>query len=233
MTSSKAGQGVGGGGETSDAAWRRARDPVKAGAPRRSGGDPTVTPDPGAPPDASRLRALALAHLARFETTEAGLRRVLERAVGRWARAAARAGLDGDAAGTATAGSLAAIESVIRAMAASSLVDDRRFAERRAGLDRSGGRSARASRARMQGKGVAPDLAAAVTVRDDAAELAAALLLLRRRRLGPFGSDDEAADPDRRRRTLAMLARGGFAGPIARRAIAMTRDEAERAMAEA
>ncbi|MCA3425779.1 MAG: recombinase RecA, partial [Roseomonas sp.] len=42
----------------------------------------------GPPPNAARLREAALAHLARFAATEAGLRRVLERRVARWARAA-------------------------------------------------------------------------------------------------------------------------------------------------
>jgi len=57
----------------------------------------------GPPPNAARLREAALAHLARFAATEAGLRRVLERRIARWARAAEAEGQAREAIAASTA----------------------------------------------------------------------------------------------------------------------------------
>ena len=48
-------------------------------------GDPSNRP----PPDAASLREAAMAYLARYSSTEVGLRRVLFRRIDRWGRAAA------------------------------------------------------------------------------------------------------------------------------------------------
>jgi regulatory protein len=60
-------------------------------------------------------------------------------------------------------------------------------------------------------------------------EFAAALLLCRRRRFGPFAA--QAPDAETRRKWLAALARAGFPGEVARRALATPRAEAEALLA--
>ncbi|QYU69974.1 hypothetical protein J4558_07610 [Leptolyngbya sp. 15MV] len=61
----------------------------------------------GPPPDAAKLREVAIAHLARFAATEVGLRRVLIRRVDRWAREAEAEGQP-EVAGQAAASRAAA-----------------------------------------------------------------------------------------------------------------------------
>ena len=53
--------------------------------------------------DDPALHEAALAHLARFSATEAGLRRVLGNRIRRWAREAAQSGHDPDAIAAETA----------------------------------------------------------------------------------------------------------------------------------
>ncbi len=86
----------------------------------------------GQAPNAVRLREAALAHLARFAATEAGLRRVLERRVDRWARAAEAEGQPREAIAAAAARARAAAAEVAAAMTAAGAVDDAAFAESRA-----------------------------------------------------------------------------------------------------
>ncbi len=176
----------------------------------------------GPPPTAPRLREVAIAHLARFAATEAGLRRVLIRRVERWARAAEAEGQP-DIAAEVAAGRAAAAE-VARALAAARAVDDAAFAASRARRLLRGGRSPRAALAHLRGKGVDAATAAAAIPEDDATELAAALAFCRRRRFGPFAA---ARDAEADRRALAALARAGFAQPVAWRALRLAPEEAE------
>ena len=55
----------------------------------------------GKAPSEARLHAAALAHLARFAATQAGLAQVLARRVDRWARRAEAEGQDAEAVATA------------------------------------------------------------------------------------------------------------------------------------
>ena len=180
----------------------------------------------GPPPDEARLREAALAHLARFAATEAGLRRVLERRVERWARAAAAedAGQGERIAAAATA-ARGLVADVARAMAATGAVDDAAFAAARARRLARSGRSRRAIAAHLAAKGVAAAVAETALPEGPEAELDAALALCRRRRCGPFARapEDEAA----RLKALAALARAGFARGIAERALEMDPAEAE------
>ena len=78
---------------------RRAGDLVSG---RQSCHRPPMHADPqrrgaGPPPDAAALHEAALDYLARYAATEAGLRRVLERRVDRWARLARSEACDADA----------------------------------------------------------------------------------------------------------------------------------------
>ncbi len=177
--------------------------------------------EPGPPPDEDALRQAALAHLARYSTTRAGLLRVLGRRVDRWARAA-------EAAPDAVAACLQAARLVVARLAAIGAVDDAAFAAGRARSLHRAGRSRRAIVAHLQAKGVPADLAA--LPEDAEAELAAALLYAARRRIGPFRP---SADPAQRPRDLARLARAGFSAGVALRALRLPPDEAEARLLEA
>ena len=183
----------------------------------------------GAPPDRSRLTEAAGAHLARFAATEAGLRRVLQRRVDRWARTAENEGQP-DVAPRAAAAKRDAAE-VARAMVAAGAVDDAAFAESRARRLLRTGRSRRATLAHLAGKGVAAEVAAGAVPEGEEVELAAALAFCRRRRIGPFGTP--APDPEARRKHLAALARAGFGHAIADRALRLDPEEAETRLIEA
>ncbi len=187
-------------------------------APQRRGAGP--------PPDAATLHDAALDYLARYAATEAGLRRVLERRVERWARSAqAEAGEADDVAGQASEAKRVVREVVARLVAAGA-VNDAVFAENRVRTLIRAGRSRRAVAAHWAAKGVDGDVARSVLPEDTTSELAAALTLARRRRIGPFRT---GALPDQagRQRELAILARAGFPQSIAREALAMATDEAE------
>lgn len=179
----------------------------------------------GNAPSAGRLRDVALAHLSRFAATEVALRRVLERRIDRWARAAEAEGQPRETTAAAAATARAAAAEVAQSLVAAGAVDDAAFAESRARRLARAGRSRRAIAAHLAAKGVAAETAAASIPNDEDAELAAALAYCRRRRIGPFAR--EAADVDARRKALAALARGGFSQPVARRALAMDPTEAE------
>ncbi len=180
------------------------------------------------PPDAAGLREAALAHLARYATTEARLRQVLDRRLERWARAAA-AVMDQAAIEAALAAGRAAAPGVVAALAAAGALDDAGFAASRARALQRAGRSRRAIAANLAAKGVPAETARAALAEDDGAgEFAAALLLARRRRLGPFRAAPLASDdPAAARREQGVLARAGFAESVVRRALACDRAEAE------
>ncbi|BDG74677.1 RecX family transcriptional regulator [Roseomonas fluvialis] len=179
----------------------------------------------GRAPTAPRLREAALAHLARFAATEAGLRRVLERRVDRWARAAEAEGQPREAIAPAAAAARAAAAEVAAAMVQAGAVDDAAFAASRARRLARTGRSRRAIAAHLAGKGVDAQTAADALPEGEEAELDAALAYCRRRRIGPFARATE--DAEARRKALAALARGGFGHGVARRALDMDPAAAE------
>jgi regulatory protein len=182
-------------------------------------------PAAGPAPDTAALHDAALNYLARYASTEAGLRRVLERRVERWARMAASTA-DADVLAGQVSIAREAIRGVVSRLVAAGAVNDAAFAENRARSLVRAGRSRRAAAAHLAAKGVDPETARAALPADDESELAAALVLARRRRIGPFRSGD-APDMAERRRELAMLARAGFPQDVARRALAMATDSAE------
>lgn len=202
--------------------------------PRR-GRDAAGPPIPGPLPDAAALRAAALTHLARYAATEVGLRRVLERRIGRWARAAG-ALPDADAATIAEAaqGARAVAAAVAQRLVAAGAIDDTAFAAARTARLRRSGRSRRAIAANLGAKGVAAATAATLLPDDPAAEIDAALVWCRRRRVGPFSPVAVTDDPIARRKVLASLARAGFGHAAAAAALAMPAEEAaERVEARA
>jgi regulatory protein len=182
----------------------------------------SARPIPAVPTHAS-LHEAALNYLARFAATEAGVRRVLERRIDRWARAATE---DADSVAARTASLKQEARAIAARLVAAGLVNDAEYAQSRAaGLLRSG-RSRRAVAVRLAAKGVAEDLARAVLPDDPDSDLAAALVLARKRRIGPFRRGD-SPDMAGKRRELAILARAGFPQAVAARALALTESEAE------
>ncbi|MFT8808706.1 regulatory protein RecX [Gluconobacter sp.] len=189
---------------------------------------------PPAIPDAASLREAALAHLARFATTEQGLRQVLDRRLRRWGVRASRAGLPDEDIESAIAVVRSAIDGIVASMTDLGAVDDAGFARNRAVSLTRTGRSRRAVEAHLASKGVDQDtmreaLDDSLGERSDStaqeAELAAALVLARKRRLGPFQRPDrEEEDP---LKALGVFARNGFSRDVAQSVLDMDPDEAE------
>jgi len=190
-----------------------------------------VTPPASAPPppDAALLHEAALAHLARFASSAAGLARVLERRIARWQREAAVTGEAATVEQQGAAARLAAREVVARLVAAG-VIDDAAFAATRAARLNRAGRSRRGIAAHLAARGIAGKTLRAALPENPEAELAAALALARRRRLGPFHPSPPttgAPDASETRRALAILARAGFSRAIAEAALAMAPAQAE------
>jgi regulatory protein len=163
------------------------------------------------PPDGATLYEAALAHLARYAATEAGLARVLARKVERWAR------LRGEEGGEPEdIAARAEIPGVISRLKAAGVLDDAAFAASRAKRLTRAGKSRRAALAHLAAKGVK----GAALPEDPERELAAACAYLRRRRAGPFGDAPEL-------KILSAMARGGFTQEVARRALRLDREAAE------
>ncbi len=167
------------------------------------------------PPDRDTLHEAALRHLARYAATAAGLTRVLDRRIARWAAAE-------DAEPEAAAEARRAARAVVARLVEAGAVDDAGFAAARAQRLARSGRSRRAVAAHLAARGVDGETARAVLVDD---ELASALVQARRRRIGPFRAAADT-DAEARRRELAMLARAGFPRDVAERALAMPAEEA-------
>jgi regulatory protein len=169
------------------------------------------------------LREAALAHLARFAATEAGLKRVLDRRVTSWGRKAEALGTDPETITAAMRAAKAAIPGIIASIRALGAVDDEAFAASRARRLTREGKSRRAALAHLAAKGVDQTLAAATLPEDPARDLAAACGYLKRRRLPPFGDMNDAI----RMKALASLGRAGYSRDIAERALALDHDTAE------
>lgn len=173
-------------------------------------------------PTAAALEEAALAHLARYATTRAGLLRVLERRIARWAAASA-------AEEAEIARARAEARRVVERLAAAGAVDDAAFAEARARRLARAGRSAVAIAAHLADRGAGEEAGAAIAAAlpDEEAAVAAALIALKRRRLGPFAADRDAT----REKALGALARAGFSRRVAEAALAAEPEEAEALIA--
>lgn len=179
----------------------------------------------GPPPTAEDLHAAALAHLARYATTKAGLRRVLLRRIERWARGAGAGEMEPETVSSAAAAAREAVPTVVARLAADGAVDDASFAASRAQKLIRGGRSRHAVAAHLAARGIDAATARAALPEDTDTELAAALALARRRHLGPFRT--AAADAATVRRELGVLARAGFPHRVAACALDMDAATAE------
>jgi regulatory protein len=177
---------------------------------------------PATPTDAT-LHDAALAHLARYASTRAGLIRVLDRKVARWG-ASELGNSEGVNSGREAA------RRVVARLVESGAVSDAAFAEVRARSLHRAGKSSRAIGAHLATRGVAVGMATQAARQEPAQELAAALIHVRRRRLGAYRATAGTADDFRR--ALASLARAGFGGSVAIQALRATREEAEALITE-
>jgi len=177
-----------------------------------------VDKPPPPTPTATSLHDAALRHLARYATTQAGLLRVLDRRIMRWARVVAP---DDEAVAAAKAAARAEIARLAKA----GLLDDAAFATTRAQSLSRAGKSRRGIAAHLVVRGVAASVAQEALPDDPDVELAAAIALARRRRVGPFGAGP--LDPAQKLRALGSFARAGFSQEMAQRALAMDRADAE------
>ena len=180
-------------------------------------------PRPLPAPDEAGLQSAALTYLARYAATQAGLARVLQRRVDRWARQQAG---EMDQVSATVGRARVLIASLVQRLAASGAVDDAAFAQSRARSLARAGRSRRAIGAHLAGKGVPGQIAAEMSVRNATQDLAAALIHCRKRRLGPWRKVD--ITPELRRKELANLARAGYAQAVASAALRLTQDDAEQ-----
>ncbi|MCE2578410.1 regulatory protein RecX [Gluconacetobacter entanii] len=204
---------------------------------RRDARGPRRPPPAGPAPDRAALRAAALAHVARFATTIAGMERMLGRVMQRWGRRVEAEGMEPSAVAAHIAAAAPDIAAVIADMRALGAVDDARFSESRARSLTRAGRSRRAVGAHLQARGVDGAVVAQVMEEtlgargEDAheTELAAALVFVRKRRAGPFARPDATAEEaaTRDRRAMEAMARSGFSRDIAMRALEMDTQEAE------
>ncbi|WP_376096645.1 RecX family transcriptional regulator [Roseomonas sp. CCTCC AB2023176] len=187
-------------------------------------------PAAGPAPTEALLHEAALNHLARFAATEAGLVRVLQRRVARWAQRAEREGQAADVLAPLVAAGRAAAEVVAKRMVGAGAVDDAAFAAARTRRLSRAGRSRRAIAAHLQTKGVRSPVAQETLEAAETDEVAAALTALRRRRAGPF-DPNPPEDPDARRtarlKAMGALARAGFPRDVAEAALDVAPEEAE------
>ena len=175
--------------------------------------------------DAASLQEAALRYLSRYAATQAGLARVLQRRVDRWAR---EAEADPDQVAAKRAEARAEIAAVVARLAQSGAVDDAAFAASRARSLARAGRSRRAIGAHLSTRGVNSETAGGVLPDSPDQELAAALIHARKRRLGPWRRGE--ASPEQKRRELANFARAGFAQSVARAVLVMDADDGEAAI---
>ena len=110
----------------------------------------------GNPPGEAALYEAAMAHVARYATTRAGLARVLDRRVDRWARAAREAPEppEPEDIAAAVAAARVAVRAVVARLAGLGAVDDAAFAAARAHSLTRAGRSRLAVAAHLAARGV-------------------------------------------------------------------------------
>ena len=161
------------------------------------------------------LETAAAAYVARYDASSARLRAVLMRRVLKARRDEASVIPEVEAV----------IEGILARYAAAGILDDGRYAERKAGRLHQRGVSRRHIREKLKLAGIGRDAIeqALETARGETAgrgadmDLQAALAFASRRRLGPFRAP--AQRRERRNRDLAALGRAGFDLDIARRVI--------------
>lgn len=165
----------------------------------------------------ARLERIAVAHLERFGSSVANLRRVLRRRIERSCEEH-----DDDAARFE-----APLDALIEKLQRIGVLDDRRYGRSLVKSARARGTSSLGIRMKLRHKGLDAGLCDEL-LQDEAgedAEAEAAWRYARRRRLGPFRSDPELRR-ECRQRDLAALGRRGFGYAVASRVIDADEDDA-------
>jgi regulatory protein len=124
-----------------------------------------------------------------------------------------------------------AVREVVERLSSAGAVDDVRFAELRSRRLLRTGHSPRAAAAHLSARGVPAEVAQAALPAAGTSELDSAVAYARRRRIGPFRAEASADEAELQRRELGALARAGFGREAAQLALAMTREDAEAALA--
>lgn len=110
-------------------------------------------------------------------------------------------------------------------------LDDTAYAEIRTRSSVASGRSKRIIAQKLAEKGVAKDIITETLAETD--DLRAAIIFARKRAAGPFRRNPDAPRDDAAAsKALAAFARQGFGFDLARRVLAMERDEAEQLLAD-
>lgn len=169
------------------------------------------------PIDAAQLQELAVGYAARYATTAVKLRRYLERKLGDrvWTPVEAP-----DVTGLVTR------------ITALGYVDDRAYAASKQRDLTARGFGAGRVRGALSAAGVSKDDVSAVLAPEDgeaADPYAPAVAFARRRRFGPFAREG-AADPARRNREMAAMARAGHDFGVARRVLMAADEDAALAL---
>ncbi len=167
--------------------------------------------------DPESLARAAYWYLERFATSAENLRRVLMRRVEKSAIAH----------GTERADGATAIDAIIRRLSDDGLLDDAAYAEARVRSLRAAGKSARAIKWALAGKGVEAETVNRAIFAVDAenspdgedADFRAAVKFAKRRRLGPYRDPTGAGKEARQKKDMAALARAGFSYGLAERII--------------
>lgn len=176
-------------------------------------------------PTAQSLEGAALFYLSRYAASEFSLRRVLENRL----RRAARHNQDFANDRAAQNHLRETIQAIIEKHKRTGVLNDAAYAEMKTASLRRAGRSARAIKQRLGQRGIAPRVIEGTLNKSvdeeggEEAEIKAALILARRRKLGPYRA--KPADPDQRRKDLAILARAGFSFDIARKVLGKSIDD--------
>lgn len=164
-----------------------------------------------------RLENIAAAYIDRYASSSGRLRDVLLRRVRKARHAEAPVVEDAEAI----------IDGIVAKYVKAGILDDKRFAERKADSLSRRGTSQRRIREKLAQARVGRDEVdhAMARLREEGdGEFAAAVALARRRRLGPFA--DPALRRERRDKHLAAMGRAGFALGLARRVIDAKDEEA-------
>lgn len=175
------------------------------------------TPREPRPIDAAQLQELAIGYAARYATTAAKLRRYLERKLGEriWTPAEAPN-----------------VDGLVVRVTALGYVNDRAYAASKQRDLTARGFGAGRVKGALAAAGVSrADVAAALAPADgkDNDPYAPAIAFARRRRFGPFAREGPA-DPARRNRELAAMARAGHDFGVARRVLMAADAEAAAAL---
>jgi regulatory protein len=166
------------------------------------------------PIDAAQLQELAVGYAARYSTTAAKLRRYLQRKLGErvW-----------------TPETPADIDALVARIVTLGYVDDRVYAASKQRDLTARGFGAGRVKGALNAAGVSRDDIAAALAPDDEAPAdpyAPAIAFARRRRFGPFAREGTPADPARRSRELAAMARAGHDFAVAKRVLSAVDEDA-------